>query len=93
MIKKWGIKMTYKTIVIDHAPKAKKIAAEIEDKANEMAEENWELVTFSTVTSGKTILVFRTQSAVPEKAEEIKEQKPVRKSKKAPAAETTGEKA
>ena len=28
---------TYKTVVIDYAPKAKKMAAAIEDKANEMA--------------------------------------------------------
>ena len=85
--------MTYKTIVIDHAPKTKKLAAEIEDKANEMAKENWELVTFSTVASGKTILVFRTQNEIPKEPEEVKEQKPAKKSKKSAEAETTGEKA
>ena len=74
--------MTYKTIVIDHA-------AEIENKANELAKEGWELVTFSTVVSGKAILVFRTQNELPE---EMKEPEKVKKNKKAPETETTGEK-
>jgi len=56
--------MTYKTIVIDYAPKAKKMAAAIEEKANEMAQNGWELVTFSVTNSAKAILVFR----VPEDA-------------------------
>ena len=62
--------MTYKTIVIDQVKKAKKLAMEIENKANEMAKSDWELVTFSTVASGKAVLVFRTQNdaaAEPEK--------------------------
>lgn len=81
--------MIYKTIVIDDAPKAKKLAAEIENKANELAKEGWELVTFSTVVSGKAILVFRTQNEVPE---ETKEPEKVKKNKKASEAETAGEK-
>lgn len=81
--------MTYKTIVIDHAPKAKKLAAEIENKANELAKEGWELVTFSTVVSRKAILVFRTQNELPE---ELKEPEKVKKNKKTPEVETTGEK-
>ena len=51
--------MTYKTIVIDYAPKAKKMAAAIEEKANEMAQAGWEFVTFSVTNSAKAILVFR----------------------------------
>lgn len=51
--------MTYKTIVIDYAPKAKKMAAAIESKANEMARSGCELVTFSITNSAKAILVFR----------------------------------
>ena len=51
---------TYKTVVIDYAPKAKKMAAAIEEKANEMAREGWEPVTFSVTNSAKAILVFRT---------------------------------
>ena len=51
--------MTYKTIVIDYAPKAKKMAAAIEKTANEKARDGWELVTFSVTNSAKAILVFR----------------------------------
>ena len=51
--------MTYKTIVIDYAPKAKKMAAAIEKTANEKAQDGWELVTFSVTNSAKAILVFR----------------------------------
>lgn len=59
--------MTYKAIVIDYAPKAKKMAAAIEEKANEMASAGWELVTFSVTNSAKAILVFRVpEAAAPE---------------------------
>ena len=51
--------MTYKTIVIDYAPKAKKMAAAIEKTANERAQDGWELVSFSVTNSAKAILVFR----------------------------------
>ena len=84
--------MTYKAIVIDHEPKAKKLAAEIENKANEMAKEGWEFITFSTVASGKAILVFRTQNEVPEETKETKEPEKAKKSKKSADAETAGEK-
>ena len=56
--------MTYKAIVIDYAPKAKKMAAAIEQTANEKAQDGWELVSFSVTNSTKAILVFR----VPEDA-------------------------
>ena len=51
--------MTYKTIVIDYAPKAKKMAAAIEKTANERAQDGWELAAFSVTNSAKAILVFR----------------------------------
>ncbi len=51
--------MTYKTIVIDYAHKAKKLAAAIEKTANERAKEGWELLTFSLTHSDKAILLFR----------------------------------
>lgn len=35
--------MTYRTIVIDYTLKAKKMAAAIEEKANELAQAGWEL--------------------------------------------------
>lgn len=51
--------MIYKTIVTDYAPKAKKMAEEIERVINDKAENGWELVTFSVTNSCKAILVFR----------------------------------
>ena len=51
--------MTYKTTVTDYAPRAKKMAAAIEQAANEKAQAGWELVTFSVTNSCKAILVFR----------------------------------
>ena len=57
--------MTYKTIVTDYAPRAKKMADEIEQVINEKAKDGWELVTFSVTNSCKAIIVFR----VPEDAE------------------------
>ena len=58
--------MTYKTIVIDYEPKAAKMVAVIEDTANEYAQRDWELVTFSVTNTAKAILVFR----VPEEAQQ-----------------------
>lgn len=58
--------MMYKTIVIDYAPKAKKMAAAIENTANEKAQDGWELVTFSVTNSAKAILVFRAPDTVPQ---------------------------
>ena len=51
--------MVYKTMVLSYQPKTAKMAAAIEAKANEMAREGWELVTFSVTLSAKAILVFR----------------------------------
>lgn len=51
--------MIYKTIVLPYQPRAAKMAAAIEEKANEMARVGWELVTFSVTLSAKAILVFR----------------------------------
>ena len=53
--------MMYQTICVDYAPQTAKMAAAIEAKANEMAAEGWELVTFSITNSAKAILVFRSQ--------------------------------
>ena len=51
--------MVYITMALPYQPKAMKMAAAIEEKANEMAREGWELVTFSVTLSAKAILVFR----------------------------------
>lgn len=58
--------MTYKTIVIDYAPKAKKMAAAIEQTANEKAQDGWEPVSFSVMNSAKAILVFRVPETAPQ---------------------------
>lgn len=59
--------MTYKTIVVDYAPKAKKMAAAIENAANDYAQNGWELVSFSVTNSAKAILLFRVpEAAAPE---------------------------
>ncbi len=56
--------MYYRTFVIDYAPKANKMAAAIEKKANEMAQSGWELHSFSITNSAKAILVFCAQDTV-----------------------------
>ena len=65
--------MTYKTIVIDYAPKAKEMAAAIERAANERAQEGWELMTFSITNSAKAILVFRLPNAAQQQRKSIPE--------------------
>lgn len=49
----------YKTIVIEYSPKADDMAKKIEEKANEMLQEGFELVTVSITGSAKAILVFK----------------------------------
>lgn len=49
----------YKTIVIEYSPKADDMAKKIEEKANEMLQEGFELVTLSITGSAKAILVFK----------------------------------
>lgn len=56
-----GLYMIYKTILIDYAPQAAKMASLIEEEANAMFSEGWEFVTFSITNSAKAILVFRSQ--------------------------------
>ena len=56
--------MTYRTIVIDYAPKAKEMASAIERTANERTQNGWELVTFSVTNSARAILVFRVPDVV-----------------------------
>ena len=61
--------MTYKTIVIDYAPKAKKMASAIEKAANEYAQNGWELVSFSVTNSAKAILLFRVPEAAAQESD------------------------
>ena len=49
----------YKTIVIDYSPKADNMAQKVEEKANEMLENGYELVTMSITGTAKAILIFK----------------------------------
>ncbi len=49
----------YKTVVIDYSPKADNMAQKVEEKANEMLENDYELVTMSITGTAKAILVFK----------------------------------
>ncbi len=51
--------MTYKTIVTNYSPRAKKMADEVERIINEKAKDGWEPVAFSVTNSCKAIIVFR----------------------------------
>ena len=49
----------YKTVVIDYSPKTDDMAQKVEEKANEMLEKGYELVTMSITGTAKAILVFK----------------------------------
>ena len=49
----------YKTVVIKYSPKAKEMAAKIEEVANKMEQKGFELISCSITPSSKGILVFR----------------------------------
>ena len=49
----------YKAVVVDYSPKADNMAEKIEEKANGMLQEGYELVTFSITAAAKAILIFR----------------------------------
>ena len=49
----------YKTVVVEYSPKADNMAEKVEEKANEMLSDGYELVTFSITGSAKAILVFK----------------------------------
>lgn len=49
----------YKTVVIEYSPKADDMAKKIEEKANEMLQEGFKLITVSITGSAKAILVFK----------------------------------
>ena len=54
--------MKYITVITDYAPKTERMAACVEEKANEMAEKGYELVSFSITNTSRAILVFRLRS-------------------------------
>ena len=49
----------YKTVVIKYSPKAREMAGKIEEAANRMEQEGFELITCSIMPSSKGILVFK----------------------------------
>ena len=49
----------YKTVVIKYSPKADDMAKKVEEKANEMQKNGYELVTMSITGTAKAILVFK----------------------------------
>ena len=49
----------YKTVVIEYSPKADNMAEKVEQKANEMLQQGYELVTMPVTTTAKAILVFK----------------------------------
>lgn len=49
----------YRTVVLGYHSKAKKMATSIEECANLMADQGYDLVTFSLTGSGKAILLFK----------------------------------
>lgn len=51
--------MAYKCEVIEYSPKADTLAVRVEEKANVMLKDGYELVTFSVTNSAKAVLVFK----------------------------------
>lgn len=49
----------YKTEIVKYSPKAKEMAARVEEAANRMEQEGFELVSCSIMPSSKGILVFK----------------------------------
>lgn len=49
----------YKSIVIQYSPKADDMAQKVEEEANEMLQNGYELVTMSITGTAKAILVFK----------------------------------
>ena len=60
LIRFGGVKM-YKTVVIEYSPKADDMAQKVEEKANEMLQDGYELITMSITGTAKAILVFKNQ--------------------------------
>ena len=49
----------YKTVVVEYSPKADDMAKKVEEKANEMQKNGYELITMSITGTAKAILVFK----------------------------------
>ena len=53
------VNLVYKTVVIKYSPKAKEMALKVEETANEMEKEGFELISCSIMPSSKGILIFK----------------------------------
>lgn len=53
------VKEKYKAAVIEYSPKAENMSKEIEEKANEMLNDGYVLVTITETTTAKAILIFK----------------------------------
>ncbi len=49
----------YKTVIIEYSPKADDMARKVEEKANEMVQDGYELITMTVTGTAKAILVFK----------------------------------
>ena len=49
----------YKTVVVEYSPKSEDMAKKVEEKANEMLQNSYELITMSITGTAKAILVFK----------------------------------
>lgn len=49
----------YKTVIVKYSPKVKEMAVQIEETANKMEKEGFELISCSIMPSSKGILVFK----------------------------------
>ena len=56
---RFGGENMYKTVVIEYSPKADDMAKKIEEKANVMLQDGYELITMSITGTAKAILVFK----------------------------------
>lgn len=52
------VKETYKAVVIEYSPKAENMSQKIEEKANEILNDGYVLVTITETTTAKAILIF-----------------------------------
>ncbi len=61
----------YKTVIVKYSPKAKELAVRIEETANKMEQEGFELVSCSIMPSAKGILVFKKTDSKTERPEGV----------------------
>lgn len=53
------VKEMYKAVVVQYSPKAENMSKKIEEKANEMLNDGYVLVTITKTTKAKAILILK----------------------------------